>query len=245
MLFKMFYDYTQYCSWIHFNYKIKKFLSYLSSAILISQLVLFQNGCSPFSIDPNSMPSIEEGNSAVAQMNLELSRNIFQVIAESKKSTVKDKVKAFQNLAVQDWRFYQDINSARQKLYKADSIGIDRTGSWRLLSRIDCEAGNYSEAQAAVRKAEELAEKDEDFKNAKIAFARATHDQAIQIFKQGLPINVNLLSEALKELKNILQKEPGEPSASELLLGISLLLNNGPEAMFAWRSYFWITTKDS
>lgn len=227
------------------NCKIKKYLSHLILAIALTLLILFQNGCASFSIDSNSLPTIEEANQAVAQMDLERSRKILQVLSENNGVLVKDKVKAFQILALQDWRFYQDINSAKEKLHKADSLGFDRSGSRGILSRIECEAENYSAAQTDAKKAEQMAEKEEDVKNAKINFARAVHDQAIQSFKNGYHLNISLLLESSNELKNILQKEPGEPSASELLLGISLLLNNGTDALLAWRSYFWISSKDT
>ena len=134
----------------HFKGLIKKYSSLSPLFPAVIPVILFLNGCLSYSVDSNSLPSLEEARSAVARMDLERARKIFQAITESDRVPGKDKVKAFQALALQDWRFYRDVHAAGEHLRKADSLAIDRTGSWSILSRIEGEAEQYGEALAAA-----------------------------------------------------------------------------------------------
>jgi len=183
------------------------------------------------------LPSLSLAETAYIQMNLNLSRKILGNILESKNAVVDDKVIAEQRLALQDWMFYRDYYSAISKLQHADSLKV-KCSTWQVLSRIEREAGHSDEAQSAARKAFELAESEPDKEESGILLSNAIYSQSIQDLREGKKLHNKLLDEANNILNDILDREPGHPMASKLLIGISLLRQDGPLALKAWHYYF-------
>jgi hypothetical protein len=70
--------------------------------------------------------------------------------------------------------------------------------------------------------------------------AQAIHDQAVEDRLHGKRADKSLLDEAYGALTAILAKEPRQPAASRLLIGISLLCQDGPMALWSWRNFFFI-----
>jgi hypothetical protein len=179
------------------------------------------------------------------QMDLDESRAILNCVLEDSNSSIDNKVRAFQSLAMQDWLFYQDRNNAIGRLREADSLGIKRCATWQIVSRVERESDHFLEAQEAARSALLFARGTSDTLNSQILLAQAIHDECVHCLKDSIPVNRNLLREASELLHSVLEKEPGRPLPSQLLFGISLFLDDGPTALKAWCSYFHLLPGES
>jgi predicted nucleic acid-binding Zn-ribbon protein len=186
-----------------------------------------------------TLPSLSSAETAYIQMKLDLSRKILERVLVADNTVVEDKVKAEQQLALQDWKFHKDYNSAILRLHHADFLEV-KCSTWQVRSRIEREVGHYDEAQSAARKALELAESESDKVESTILLSDAIYNQNIQELLEGKKLHNRLLDEANHVLDDILDREPGHPKASKLLLGISLLRQDGPSVLKAWRYYFHI-----
>ena len=105
-------------------------------------------------------------------------------------------------------------------------------------SRIDYLLGQYLEAERAAQQALALAKTTSEILEARSALALAIHDQSMQMIRADKAPDDALLREGREALRAVLAIEPGHPRAADLLLGIALLLGDGPTAQFAWRQYF-------
>lgn len=210
--------------------------------VLLSLFILIQ-GCAVFR---SSIPkSLEAEDRAYMQLDLDESRAILNCVLEDPNSSIDNKVRAFQSLAVQDWLFYRDRNNAIERLREADSLGIKRCATWQIVSRIERESSHFLEAQKAARNVLLYARGTTDTLNSKILLAQAIHDECVHCLKDSIPVNRNLLQKASELLCSVLEKEPGRPLPSQLLFGVSLFLDDGPTALKAWRSYFHLLPNES
>jgi hypothetical protein len=170
-------------------------------------------------------------------VDLDLSRRILERLLEDPDASLEDKVRAEQKLARQDWKFHRDISAARARLARADARGVKRFDSWLILSRIEREARHFDAAGEAAKSALHHAKSRSQTKDARIQLANTVLLQAMTGQKEAGNYDRRLLSEASADLSEILAEEPGHREASTLLLGAALLLDHGPTALWAWRSY--------
>ena len=84
----------------------------------------------------------------------------------------------------------------------------------------------------------ELAESEPDKEESGILLSNAIYSQSIQDLREGKKLHNKLLDEANNILNDILDREPGHPMASKLLIATSLLRQDGPLALKAWHYYF-------
>ncbi len=187
---------------------------------------------------PPSEPTILSAESAYFAMDLPLARRILERLVEDRTTAPKDLAGALRRLALQDWRFFKDDARARQRLERADRVGVERSATWASMSRIARETGSYDEALNAARKALNAAENRSDRETARMAFCRAAVDEAAQALARGGRPDRSRLDEARRMLDAILLEEPGQYEASKAMLGIALLQQDGPAALSAWRLYF-------
>lgn len=185
-------------------------------------------------------PTLEQAQAAYAKLDLDLSRRILEKLLEDPAASLEDQVRAEQKLARQEWKFHGDLTVARARLARADACGVERFESWLLLSRIEREAGNLDEARAAAYEARQLARSDSQAKDAWIEFAKAVLEQAGACQRESCSQDYESQTEASAQLVGILDQEPGHREASSLLLGLALLLDDGPTALRAWRSYYHV-----
>jgi hypothetical protein len=218
-----------------------RLLFLLLEPCLLIILSVFANADDSASVPARSSLAIEAAETAYIQMNLDLSRRTLEKVWADADSIVEDRVNAAQKLAIQDWKFFMDYDGASARLKQAEALGVKKSVTWQTLSRIAREHGNHEEAQAAARKAIKTAESEAEKRASQIALAQAIHDQAIQNRNQGKKPDRSLLNEAHKALRTVLAEEPGLPAASRLLLGISLLRQDGPTALKAWHDFFFIS----
>ena len=190
-------------------------------------------------------PSVNSADTAYAKMDLDLSRKILKRVLANSSSTIDDRHSALQRLAIQDWKFYRDYDSARTQLQDAFQLGFKQSETWQTLSRIERESGHYRQARSAARSGIKTAEGESQKNASRLLFAWAVHDQFIENFREQQELDKKLLNEGHHMLTEVLAAEPGEPDASMLLLGISILRRDGPSALKAWRFYFHIPSDQS
>ncbi len=184
--------------------------------------------------------SIESADAAYNQLDLEQSRMILNAMLEDDSLNNENKCKVLQRLALQDWKYLKNFELAKNRLMTADSIGVSKSKTWNTLSRIEREAGNYQNAIAASENAEKYAESDSEKINAKLEYAQTVYDLSLNNISNDIHIDTVLLAKTSGILVEILELNMGSPKPSKILLGISLLQNNGANVIKAWKSYFHI-----
>ncbi len=216
-----------------------------SLGFLLLLTILFSfRGC--FSTSDPSVPlTLNSAENAYIQMKLNLSQKILTHILENDSSSRDERVTAAQHLAEQEWLCYRDYQRAKALLRRADSLCIKRWATWQMLGLIERENGQYSNAYTAEELALKYAESEAEKSDSKVSLAQTIHDQCMSTIIGGKQPDSDLLNTAHMLLQNVLDEEPGQPAASELLLGISLMRHDGPTALKAWRYYFLIPSEDS
>jgi tetratricopeptide (TPR) repeat protein len=185
-------------------------------------------------------PSLAAADVAYMKLDLAQSRKILNGVLNDGRTAPEDRVAALQRLALQDWKFERDYEQARIRLQDALGRGVNRSGTWQTLSRVERESGHYAAARAAAQSALQTAQNQSEIHAAQLLFARAAHEQLMDDARHQRPLESELLQETHTTLTAMLTAEPGDPEASVLLLGVSLLRRDGPTALKAWRSYFSI-----
>ena len=184
--------------------------------------------------------TIEFSNVAYDQFDLKKSHKILETILTIDTLPNEQKCEVLRKLAHQDWKYYQNYALAKERLIKADSIGNSKYKTWMLISRIEREAQHFKEALSAAKKAKEFAVSENEVNKTYIAYAHVVYVFSVNHITKGITIDTNLLTEASKLLSIVLDTHAGLPLPSKLLLGISLLNNDGKNVLKAWQSYFQI-----
>lgn len=175
--------------------------------------------------------ALDNADSLFRQYNLAASHQAYTGIAAVSAFPKIVRTKAYQQIAQQDWKFYHDYPGAIRALTEARDLKTDGSALALLQSSIEDQAGKYKEAIATAKPSLPLAG---------IAFARAVQNENFFNQAHRLPLTRPQLEQAALILERILEKQPGNPDASELLIGIGLLLKEGTRILAAWRSYYLV-----
>lgn len=193
-------------------------------------------------INVNGQPGakLREANKAYNTFKLEESRSIYEEIIKDPNAAVADKVTALQRLAQQDWKIYLNRQAALKKIGQALSLKEDRSSSYQLRGKINKESGYYKDAMSDADDAIRTSSNETQKQNAELLKASIIHDQNMERAKNDKSIDKKQLKAASALLNNLLDKQPGRPAPAELLIGVSILLDDGPSLLKAWKSYFFI-----
>jgi hypothetical protein len=183
---------------------------------------------------------LKEASKAYNQFRLDESRTLYNEIVKDPSAAVADKVAALQKLAEQDWQIYVDRQAAMKKLNQAIDLKEDESGSYQLRGKINREATLYKEALSDAADAIAASRNETTRQNAELLKSGIIHDQNIDRVRNGKSVDKKQLAIASALLNKILDQQPGRPAPAELLIGVSLLLNDGPTMLKAWKSYFFI-----
>jgi len=189
----------------------------------------------------NEELSLESANAFYNQLELIKSREILSAMLKNELIDNETKCEVLQKLAFQDWKYYNDYNSAINKLMLADSIGFYKTDIWKILSRIERESRNFQKSLTAAEKSETFSKLESEKTASRLEYAQTVYDFALYNLSNNIPIDTVLISKTSDLLIEILESNVGSPIPSKLLLGISLLQNNGRNVIYAWKSYFQIS----
>ncbi len=184
--------------------------------------------------------TIEYSNVVYDQFNLKKSYEILESMLFIDTLQNDKKCEVLRKLAHQDWKYYQNYVLAKKRLTEADSIGDKKHETWMLASRIEREALYFKKALNAAVKAKEFAKSKNEVNNANTAYAYGVYNFSAHQTTQGIAIDTNLLKKTSELLSTVLETNIGMPLPSKLLLGISLLNNDGENVLKAWQSYFQI-----
>jgi len=188
--------------------------------------------------------TIELADVAYDQFDLKKSHQILETILSKDSLQNEQKCEVLQKLAHQDWKYYQDYTLAKRRLLKADSIGNLKYKTWILLSRIERESQHFKEALHSATKAKNFAKSESEMVEAIVAYASAAYNFSKDQLEQGVIMDQYLLAKASQLISHVLETNAGTPAPSRLLLGISLLNNDGAGVLKAWKSYFQIQDID-
>ncbi len=184
--------------------------------------------------------TLESSDVAYDQLNLRKSRMILNIMLENDSLNNDTKCNVLLKLAHQDWKHYKNYDIAKSRLLIADSIDGSKSEIWLLLSRIERESRNYQNALLASEKAKKYAKSLSDKTNANIEYAKSVYELSIDNIINKIPLDSAMLIKTSNLLIEELELNVGSPEPSQLLLGISLLQNNGANVLKAWKSYFHI-----
>lgn len=191
-------------------------------------------------VNKNDEKTIEAADAAYDQFDLSKSRKILNAILLTDSLPGEQKCSALRKLSLQDWKYYKDYDSALARLKKADSIGHLRFDTWMLINRIERESMHFGKSLHAALEAEKYAQTNFERNLAKINYAQTTYEFSVESLEKNELHDTVLLNKTSKVLSILLESNMGMPKPSKLLLGISLILNDGENLLKAWQSYFHI-----
>lgn len=209
------------------------YIKVITLSVLISLSVLCIN-CTEHN------PSIELADAAYDQFKLVKSRQILNAIVQNDTLKKDQKYLALTRLAFQDWKYFNNYNSAKKRLLEAVSVRESAFDGLMLLSRIEREYGNYNKALNTSLKAKKIARTKNEINAAHIAYAQTVFEIIVNAIENNQQYDKTLLNETIKLLSNILEHNAGMPKPSKLLLALALLNNDGENVLKAWKSYFHI-----
>ena len=184
----------------------------------------------------------EAEQAAVEFLDLTLAIELFEQISERGSSS--DRAEAEMALALIDWHVYENPDAARERLYQLIEKNREAAMPLVALSRMEIAQQDFDAAREAARRAMDVAETGAELREAQIHFAWAVVEEAtlsrLNPGTQTFPGN-ELLQEAHTMMREIVEVGPGELQSSRLLLALSLLLDDGNNALLAWRSYYWVS----
>ena len=143
-------------------------------------------------------------------------------------------------LAVLDWKYYGRLDTARARLIRATQAA-EPSKAWLALARMEQARRRFDAARNAARKARKFADAELERQQALIALAMASVGEATSLRFDGKQAVSDALRESFEELRQTVGSDPGHLEPSRLLLRAALLLDDGPSALVAWRSYFQVT----
>lgn len=147
-------------------------------------------------------------------------------------------------LAVLDWKYHARFDAARDRLSKAAATGAEVSQAYLAIARMEQVAENFDAALQAGRSALSAAATEREQRESQIAIGRAIVEAAVTERLEQRSARSEELDEAFALLTDLVRANPGHLETSRLWLRASLLLNRGPEALKAWRSYFHLAPGD-
>ncbi|MEE8587589.1 MAG: hypothetical protein V3T83_22350, partial [Acidobacteriota bacterium] len=156
----------------------------------------------------------------------------------------RERAEARRNLAKTLWKFHRNFDEASQLLAEAAQIPADQAKAWIERAEMEIWRPDYGKARNAAQKAIQSAQSSFDKRAATVVLARAAVEEAVEKRLAAQSLDRDWLFQAFQPLSQLVESQPGDLEASELLLRLSILMDRGPEAWAAWRSYYHVTEVD-
>ena len=190
-------------------------------------------------------PTVDEALNAGMKLDIPRSGDLMEQVLLSPRTSVEDRVRALSHLATIDWRYHEDHESARGRLDSAGALGARPFEVAHDRFRLELDAGRFDAAREAAAAAMKLAGTLSERTRAGAAFGTAVYRGAVEgVLDRGgpeaapHPPGKERLAEASRVLMEALADEPGSLVPARVLIGIAILLEDGPSALRAWESYF-------
>jgi hypothetical protein len=188
-------------------------------------------------------PELREAERASHDGRFKDARPLLEAIVASPSSRPEDRDTAAQELARIAWRIDGKPDAARERLERIARGARKKVPPFLLLSRIERTLGRFEPARMAARRALAAAGTDAERRSATIALSSALVEEEIEAARLGEgkayeEESRQRLTEALGLLSPLVRDEPGLLDPSKTALDAALLLDDGPAALAAWRSYY-------
>lgn len=193
----------------------------------------------------SEIPSLEvqAAQSESANGRFSAAKQKLMAILASPTARSQDRAEAGAELARIEWRIDGQPDASRDRLQKLIPGSKKKVQPLLLLSRLERSLHRFDAAAEAARQARAAAETKEEQEASTTSLARALVEEVVLLAREGkvaaFEINAQKrLAEALDLVARIVRDEPGLLSSSQVQLQAALLLDDGPHALDAWRSYF-------
>ncbi len=170
---------------------------------------------------------------------------LYVEVAGSENHTLLDRVGAMQRLALQARLKYENADSALSLLNRAVQLGEASAFSFAMMSRFVLEEGLTDSAMILAKYSLAESQKLSDSLQAVLALGWAVLEFGEEAYLTGNSIDTMILRDAAQKLNAAGQLVPSEIDFWDCLLGVSLLLRDGPLAMHAWKQYLEMGPEDS
>jgi len=184
--------------------------------------------------------SLESADSLFKQYKLGDSRAAYRLIATDSTIEKGARAKAYLKLAEQDWKFYNDFAAAIRSLRSARVLNDDLQAVNLLEASINLENKKYDEALRNSRESFLSANNAQTHIESGILFSEILLNENLYGITDNQKLNKDNLKEFRKFLNRVLKQQPGNPEASDLLIGFGLLLKDGPTILKGWKSYYLV-----
>jgi len=240
-------------TWAGWSYSLKPMSGSLfdrerASSLVALSMALALLGAAVLAKDD---PAVRETPSPELQLALDDSANgrfpaakkKLAAILSSASSSPKDRDEAGAELARIEWRIDDKPDDARRRLEALIPNAQKPVPAILILSRMERSLGRYDAARAASRRAVSAATTSVMRENAALSLALSLVGDAVLAAREGLPIAYEAesrkrLTEALGLVGPAVSEIPGPLTACLVQLDAALLLDDGPHALEAWRSYY-------
>ncbi len=159
--------------------------------------------------------------------------------------TDRERSQARRALARTRWKFHRDFDEASRFLDEAAQIPAERSKAWIERTEMELSRPDFQSARRAALKAVELANTHFESRAAAVAFGKAVVAENAQRRWEHQAVEHDVLVEAQERLRDLVATAPGDVEVSELAFTTSILLDRGPDAWKAWKSYYHVTALDT
>jgi hypothetical protein len=221
----------------------------MKKAVLSLAIAFLWLSCPAQQNEPVAKPSLEEAEKAIMQLDHQTASKLLKELFNDQGLDLKERAEAGQKLARMTWHVYGHLDEARRTLRKAAALKTKEFQTFKVLSGIELEGENYGLAREAAKLALAFAESRFETHDAYLAFAKATLDEAVNGILSSSSSSKSdhsvandkaLLQKSFFMVDSVMTEEPGQITPSEVSLGMSLLLRNGPKAYGSWCQYYRI-----
>ncbi|MEO8587520.1 MAG: hypothetical protein ABI584_15245 [Acidobacteriota bacterium] len=213
-------------------------------AALVVALLLSGGAACAAPKDPDiPSPAVQAARREAQSGDFAAARRSLSAILASDAARPQDREDAGAELAHIEWRIDGRPDAARTRLLALIPAAVRKVDPLLLLSRMERTLGNFDAGRSAARQALARAERREDRENAATSLAKALVEESVLASREGKAeafgdASRARLGEGLDLVKTLVHEGPGLLAPSEVLLDAALLLDDGPAALEAWRSYF-------
>lgn len=201
--------------------------------------------CAPRVADPQRRAAgaqqVLRAGEAFSQHRLKDARLVLDSAVADRATGPVDRALAEQMLALLAWRYDGDLARGREHYRRALRLSVHRATAWAGLSRLEVAAGRTEEGRKAALRGVAAAQTLDDSVLAGTQLGAAAAEPALARALAGRPLaaaDTAALRAALAVLRPLVAANPGLLKASRAQLTAALLLDDGPAALAAFRSYY-------
>lgn len=192
----------------------------------------------PQASSASGLQLLQEAEDAYFRFDLDAARQAFRKCLQEPSSPPPQRAEAARRLAAIAWRFDEDWSRAISLLDQAEKWEGGAFENAAARSRLMENQGRIEQAFRSAQEAIRRAASNEEKLEAAAAAGRLVLRQVRQ--STDFATMQDTLQQTLAGLLESLRADPGWLEASRTALGLALAADDGPAALEAWRSYYWV-----